>query len=134
MRSIGRQVDRGSYDYAALNATANRLARALLSRGEAPPNPWLCCSRHGGEALAAIMAVLKAGKFYVVLDSELPAGSPQIHARRLDRQLDGGGRPIAGSLRGSSAAARSSSSVSTMWTRVRRMPISLLIRRRTTWR
>src|ERR1700693_5308200 len=60
--------DRGSYTYAALNATANRLARAMLSRGGSAAEPVALLFEHGGEALAAIMATLKAGKFYVVLD------------------------------------------------------------------
>jgi amino acid adenylation domain-containing protein len=63
----------GSYTYAALNATANRLARALLHRGGREPEPVALLFAHGGEALAAIMAVLKAGKFYVVLDAANPA-------------------------------------------------------------
>jgi amino acid adenylation domain-containing protein len=64
--------DRGSYDYAALNATANRLARAILSRSGNAAEPVALLFEHGGEALAAIMAVLKAGKFYVVLDPGYP--------------------------------------------------------------
>jgi amino acid adenylation domain-containing protein len=63
----------GSYTYAALNATANRLARAMLSRGGSEAEPVALVFEHGGEALAAIMAVLKAGKFYVVLDAGYPA-------------------------------------------------------------
>ena len=63
---------RGSYTYAALDATANRLARAMLSRGGREPEPVALVFEHGGEALAAIMAVLKAGKFYVVLDAGYP--------------------------------------------------------------
>ena len=64
--------DCGSYDYAALNATANRLARSILSRCGSTPEPVALLFEHGGEALAAIMAVLKAGKFYVVLDPGYP--------------------------------------------------------------
>jgi amino acid adenylation domain-containing protein len=62
----------GSYTYAALNATANRLARTILSRGGREPEPVALVFEHGGEVLAAIMAVLKAGKFYVVLDAGYP--------------------------------------------------------------
>ena len=64
--------DRGSYDYATLNATANRLARTILSRGGHAAEPVALLFEHGGEALAAILAVLKAGKFYVVLDPGYP--------------------------------------------------------------
>jgi amino acid adenylation domain-containing protein len=63
----------GSYTYAALNATANRLARALLERGGPEPAPVALLFAHGGEALAAMLAVLKAGKMYVVLDASNPA-------------------------------------------------------------
>jgi amino acid adenylation domain-containing protein len=62
----------GSYTYATLNATANRLARTMLSRSGREPEPVALLFEHGGEALVAIMAVLKAGKFYVVLDPGYP--------------------------------------------------------------
>ena len=64
--------DRGSYTYATLNATANRLARAILSRSGSAAEPVALVLEHGGEALAAILAVLKAGKSYVVLDPGNP--------------------------------------------------------------
>ena len=66
------QWDSGSYDYAALNATANRMARELLARGGNAAEPVALMFELGGEALAAIMAVLKAGKFYVFLDPDYP--------------------------------------------------------------
>jgi amino acid adenylation domain-containing protein len=62
----------GSYTHAALGATANRLARAMLQRCGREPEPVALLFAHGGEALAAMMAVLKAGKFYVVLDAGYP--------------------------------------------------------------
>src|SRR5262249_25071526 len=65
--------DRVSYSYAALNATANRLARALLRRGGRDPETVALLFEHGGETLVAMMAVLKAGKSYVVLDAAYPA-------------------------------------------------------------
>jgi amino acid adenylation domain-containing protein len=65
--------DRGHYDYAALNATANRVARGMLARGGNLAEPVALLFDHSGEALAAMMAVLKAGKFYVVLDPSSPA-------------------------------------------------------------
>jgi len=64
--------DRGSYTYAALNATANRLALAMLSRGGSAAEPVALVFEHGGEALAAVMVVLKAGKSYVMLDPGNP--------------------------------------------------------------
>jgi amino acid adenylation domain-containing protein len=44
----------------------------MLSRGGSAAEPVALLFAHGGEALAAIMATLKAGKFYVVLDSGYP--------------------------------------------------------------
>jgi amino acid adenylation domain-containing protein len=67
------QWERRSYSYAELNATANRLARELLRRGRGEPMPVALLFEHGGETLAAMMAVLKAGKSYVVLDVANPA-------------------------------------------------------------
>src|SRR5438477_51381 len=65
---LAARWDGGSYTYAELNATANRLARAMLSRDGGAAEPVALVFEHGGEALAAIMAVLKAGKPYVMLD------------------------------------------------------------------
>ena len=64
--------DGGSYTYGALNATANRLARAMLSRDGSAAEPVALMFEHGGEALAAILAALKARKCYVVLDLGYP--------------------------------------------------------------
>jgi len=66
------QWQSGSYTYGALNATANRLARALLDRGGGEAEPVALLFAHGGEALAAMLAVMKARKFYVVLDAAYP--------------------------------------------------------------
>ncbi len=63
---------RRSYTFSSLNETANRLARTLLSLGGASTEPVALLFDHGGDALAAIMGVLKAGKFYVVLDPGYP--------------------------------------------------------------
>ena len=59
--------------YAALNALANRIARAILARcgeGQAPVALLL-----GDDApkIAAMLGALKAGKFYVPLDPAFPA-------------------------------------------------------------
>jgi amino acid adenylation domain-containing protein len=62
----------GSYTYASLNHVANRLARAIDAARGAPGEPVALLFDHGGEILAAILAVLKAGKFYVVLDPTYP--------------------------------------------------------------
>jgi amino acid adenylation domain-containing protein len=64
--------DRASYTYASLDRTANRLAQAILARRGEGPEPIALLFEHGAEALVAIVAVLKAGKFYVVLDPTYP--------------------------------------------------------------
>jgi amino acid adenylation domain-containing protein len=63
---------RGSYTFSSLNETANRLARTLDAARGKPAEPVALLFDHGGEILAAIFAVLKAGKFYVVLDPAYP--------------------------------------------------------------
>ena len=61
-----------SFTYVELNQTANRLARKILSlRGERPEAIALMFD-HGASILAAILAVLKTGKFYLVLDPTYP--------------------------------------------------------------
>jgi amino acid adenylation domain-containing protein len=86
-QSIGRRFERqvdayadrlavawaaGRYSYSTLNATANRLARTILARRGDAAEPVALLFAHGGDALAAILATLKAGKFYVVLDPRHP--------------------------------------------------------------
>jgi amino acid adenylation domain-containing protein len=61
----------GRYTYASLDAAANRLARRLCARSDVA-SPVALLFAHGGEALVAILAVLKAGRFYVVLDPDYP--------------------------------------------------------------
>jgi len=63
----------GHHTYSSLDAAANRLARALLARHTGSALPVALLFAHGGEALVAILAVLKAGMFYVVLDPDYPA-------------------------------------------------------------
>ncbi|HEX2930779.1 MAG TPA: AMP-binding protein, partial [Candidatus Binatia bacterium] len=62
-----------SFTYDELNQTANRLARKILSlRGERVEAVALLFD-HGASILAAMLAVLKTGKFYLVLDPTYPA-------------------------------------------------------------
>lgn len=63
----------GSFTYADLNRTANRLARAILATSGAKAGAVALLFEHGANALVAMLAVLKAGKFYVVLDPTYPA-------------------------------------------------------------
>ena len=62
----------GSFTFCTLNETANRLARVILAARAPGPEPIALMFDHGGAILAAIVAVLKAGKFYVVLDPTYP--------------------------------------------------------------
>ena len=61
-----------SVTYNELNKAANRVARAILDlRGEGP-EPVAILLEHGAAMIVAILGVLKAGKFYVPLDSLYP--------------------------------------------------------------
>ena len=64
--------DRESYTFASVNQTANRLARTILSRRGNLVEPIALLFDHGAAVLASILAVLKTGKFYVVLDASYP--------------------------------------------------------------
>ena len=55
-----------------LNTTANRIAQTILAlRGE-KEEPVVLLFDHGVDVVAAIIGVLKAGKFFVALDSQDP--------------------------------------------------------------
>ncbi|MET0399320.1 MAG: non-ribosomal peptide synthase/polyketide synthase [Longimicrobiaceae bacterium] len=62
-----------SVTYARLEARADRLARALRARGAGPGVPVGVCVERGPAALAALLAVWKAGGVYLPLDPGLPA-------------------------------------------------------------
>jgi amino acid adenylation domain-containing protein len=65
--------------YAELNAAANRLAHVLLTRGGAPGDRVALLMRHDAPLIAAILAVLKAGRIVVVLNpGDPPARLKQI--------------------------------------------------------
>jgi amino acid adenylation domain-containing protein len=61
-----------SFTYVELNRTANRLARKNLSRRGERAEAIALMFDHGASILAAILAVLKTGKFYLVLDPTYP--------------------------------------------------------------
>ena len=58
--------------YAELEIQANRLARALRRRGARPGTRVAILLEHGSDAVAAVLAVLKAGAAYVPLDPGHP--------------------------------------------------------------
>ncbi|MGH7835563.1 MAG: amino acid adenylation domain-containing protein [Candidatus Binatia bacterium] len=64
--------DEASYAFNDLNRAANRLAHRILSRRGDRIEPIALLLDHGAGVLAALLGVLKAGKFYVVLDPTYP--------------------------------------------------------------
>ncbi|AOX00333.1 hypothetical protein BJP34_13495 [Moorena producens PAL-8-15-08-1] len=58
--------------YNALNQWANRIARAVLTKLGAGSQPVALLFETGPSMMAAMLGVLKAGKFYVPLDISLP--------------------------------------------------------------
>lgn len=58
--------------YAALDARANRLARALRRRGVRPGDLVAVVSDHDVETFVALLAVIKAGAAYLPIDVEAP--------------------------------------------------------------
>ncbi len=88
-------------DYAALNATANALAHALVSHGLLPGERVAVLMRHDGPLVAAIVAILKAAGVVVVLPSSDPvARLQQIIADAEPRLLltDAANRDLAAKL------------------------------------
>ena len=59
--------------YAELNARANRIAHRLIALGVGPETRVVVCLERGIDAIAALLAVLKAGGGYVPADPHLPA-------------------------------------------------------------
>jgi len=58
--------------YDSLNRLANRIARAVLARRSARSEPVALFIENGVPVVAAMLGVLKAGKFYVALDTSQP--------------------------------------------------------------
>src|SRR5262245_37415825 len=56
-----------AFTYDGLNRVANRLARTILSVPDQDADAVALLFDHGAGALAAMLAVLKAGRFYLVL-------------------------------------------------------------------
>jgi amino acid adenylation domain-containing protein/thioester reductase-like protein len=63
----------GEVAYGALNARANRLARRLRALGAGPESVVAVAGVRGTDAVAGILAVLKAGAAYLPLDPSAPA-------------------------------------------------------------
>nr|AGS49688.1 long-chain-fatty-acid--CoA ligase [uncultured bacterium esnapd14] len=60
------------WTYRALNARANRLARALIARGVRIEDRVAVCLPRGHDAVVAILATLKAGAAFVPIDPSYP--------------------------------------------------------------
>ncbi|MGH7310912.1 MAG: amino acid adenylation domain-containing protein, partial [Candidatus Rokuibacteriota bacterium] len=58
--------------YAELNRAANRIAHAIVERRGQSPEPIAVLSAPDVPGITALLAVLKAGKFYVPLDPSFP--------------------------------------------------------------
>ncbi|HTE57951.1 MAG TPA: amino acid adenylation domain-containing protein [Verrucomicrobiae bacterium] len=61
------------YTYAQLNAQANQLARYLQSRGVGPETVVGCYLTRSSAIVLYMLAILKAGGIYLLLDPHLPA-------------------------------------------------------------
>jgi amino acid adenylation domain-containing protein len=61
-----------SFTFSELNSTANRLAQTILAERGAKQEPVALLMEHEAPVIAAILATLKSGKFYVPLDPSLP--------------------------------------------------------------
>ena len=64
--------DGGQLTYAELNAAANRLAHTIVSHGGAPGDRVAILMQHDAPAIAVVVAVLKAGRIVVALNSTHP--------------------------------------------------------------
>jgi non-ribosomal peptide synthetase component F len=64
--------DRWQPTYAELNATANRLAHAIMARGGATGDRVAILMDHDAPAIAAVIAVMKAGRIVVALNPTHP--------------------------------------------------------------
>ena len=61
-----------AWTYTALNSVANGIARTILERLGNEAKPIVLLFGKGAEQIASILAVLKAGKFFVLLDPAFP--------------------------------------------------------------
>jgi amino acid adenylation domain-containing protein len=76
---VAVKTRRHEITYAELNQRANRIARAILERRGEGSEPVGLMLEHEAPSTAAILGVLKAGKFYVPLDS----ANPDVRSRTI---------------------------------------------------
>jgi amino acid adenylation domain-containing protein len=70
--------DDSALTYCELNALANRIAHAVLAVRAAEPEPVALLVGSGVPVVAAMLGVLKAGKFYVTLDISQPVARTAV--------------------------------------------------------
>ena len=58
--------------YAELNSAANRVAHTLMDHARREPKPVALLFDNGTQIIIAMLGVLKAGHFFVLLDPSLP--------------------------------------------------------------
>jgi non-ribosomal peptide synthetase component F len=67
------KTDGDAVTYAELNAMANRVAHAIIAERGDRPEPIGALRGKGVEQIAAMLGILKAGKFFILLDPSFPA-------------------------------------------------------------
>jgi amino acid adenylation domain-containing protein len=90
--------------YAELNATANRLARAILTQQGNKADPVGLLFEKGVPLMAAMLAVLKAGRSFVLLDPSFPRARITAISEDSQAQLivtDRQNTPLARDIKGS---------------------------------
>jgi amino acid adenylation domain-containing protein len=71
--AIALTLEGQALTYRELNARANQLARHLRDQGVIPETPVGICVERSFEMIVGLLAILKAGGYYVPLDSSDPA-------------------------------------------------------------
>src|SRR5262249_50636389 len=96
-RIVRRQPDRiavktggVAVTYAELNAMSNRVARSILAARSGDPEPIALLFATGVAQVAAVWGVLKAGKFFVLLDASFPKDRIALVLRLPCRSFNGG--------------------------------------------
>lgn len=69
---VAVQLGEVAVTYAGLNAMSNRVARAIVAARTSDPEPIGLFFATSVAQIAAVLGVLKAGKFFVLLDPSLP--------------------------------------------------------------
>jgi amino acid adenylation domain-containing protein len=70
---IAVETDTHRVTYAELNAMANRVAHAIVAERGDSPEPVGMLVEKGVDQMAAMLGILKAGKFFILLDPSFPA-------------------------------------------------------------